>query len=311
LSLFSCSSQEGKQSIVNPKSIRLIQLDSVREAQVIEFDNGSSIAYDQQSALLFSYWQGVIDSIAPGKYQRLGDIFIENDFSKQWLAIKGKDSVVLDIKVKSIDIINNQTMIKWVISNNNLSGEINETLELTSDNLLTRQFQISLSDTTYNVAMPIKESSIVMKEDLMTNGELSITNTNQLTSIDNRNHIELSGYLQLNHGETLYKVSYLMKAIITNSRIKLSDQTNLHPGLVVISNSNCKNCHNKNSKAVGPSYNQIALKYGQDSTSVPYLIKKIKQGGKGVWGDVPMAAHPELSDDDIQLALQYIMSLGK
>jgi cytochrome c len=80
-------------------------------------------------------------------------------------------------------------------------------------------------------------------------------------------------------------------------------------GLKVINGSNCKNCHNKSIKAIGPSYLQIATKYAFDSTAIPYLTKKVINGGDGVWGQVAMAAHPELSPLEAEQAVRYIMSL--
>jgi cytochrome c len=83
------------------------------------------------------------------------------------------------------------------------------------------------------------------------------------------------------------------------------------PAIAIIDGSNCKNCHLKSQKSVGPSFYEIARKYDSDSITVATLIKKIKLGGSGVWGNVPMAAHPELRDDDIKAIATYITKLDE
>ena len=72
----------------------------------------------------------------------------------------------------------------------------------------------------------------------------------------------------------------------------------------------CKACHKEAEASIGPSYLDIAKKYKDDDNALGYLQKKIKEGGAGVWGEVMMAAHPNItSDETLQLAT-YIMSLS-
>ena len=51
---------------------------------------------------------------------------------------------------------------------------------------------------------------------------------------------------------------------------------------------NCFSCHNVDKKVVGPSYKDVAAKYKGDAKAVDTLAGKIKSGGKGVWGPIPM-----------------------
>lgn len=70
----------------------------------------------------------------------------------------------------------------------------------------------------------------------------------------------------------------------------------------------CTACHNKDKKIVGPSYKQIAAKYkGQDS--VAKLMEKVRKGGSGVYGPVPMAPNPidKISDADLKAAIEFIL----
>ncbi|MFT7057005.1 MAG: cytochrome c, partial [Roseivirga sp.] len=79
-------------------------------------------------------------------------------------------------------------------------------------------------------------------------------------------------------------------------------------GKVLIDGSDCMACHAITTKINGPSYQQIAGKY--NTGDIPMLVSKIKNGGAGVWGETPMAAHPQLEEADITEMVKYIMSLG-
>ncbi|HEY0197511.1 MAG TPA: c-type cytochrome [Rhodanobacter sp.] len=75
--------------------------------------------------------------------------------------------------------------------------------------------------------------------------------------------------------------------------------------------SNCFSCHAVDQKLVGPAYQEVAKRYAsQGDAIVATLVKKVKVGGAGNWGDVPMSAHPELSDADTTLMVKWILSLN-
>ena len=80
-------------------------------------------------------------------------------------------------------------------------------------------------------------------------------------------------------------------------------------GKNLIFSMDCKACHKEAEKSVGPSFVQVSEKYGKDPNAVSYLTQKIIKGGSGVWGEVAMAAHPTLSEDDAQQMVGWIMSL--
>lgn len=77
----------------------------------------------------------------------------------------------------------------------------------------------------------------------------------------------------------------------------------------IIETLDCSGCHSVNEKMVGPSYQEIADKYSDQDTEM--LASKIIEGGSGVWGNVPMAAHPQVSKEDAKKMVGYILSLKK
>ncbi len=89
------------------------------------------------------------------------------------------------------------------------------------------------------------------------------------------------------------------------------DATDFSEGKNIIARNDCKSCHAPNKKVIGPSYMSIAQKYKNDLKAYNRLPNKIINGGNGVWGDVAMAAHPQLAKSDAQEIVKYILSLAK
>lgn len=89
----------------------------------------------------------------------------------------------------------------------------------------------------------------------------------------------------------------------------LLQQSQQYAGKLAMEGSDCFTCHAVAQKVAGPSLEEIAKKYDQKDEN--YLADKILQGGSGVWGETPMAAHPQLKTADIKNMVNYILSLGK
>jgi len=79
----------------------------------------------------------------------------------------------------------------------------------------------------------------------------------------------------------------------------------------IIANSDCTTCHHIEDKLVGPAWRDVAKKYAGQDTAVQYLAAKIKAGGSGVWGQVPMAPHATMSDEDAKTLAEYVMLLNE
>ncbi|OIR03242.1 cytochrome c-551 precursor [mine drainage metagenome] len=73
--------------------------------------------------------------------------------------------------------------------------------------------------------------------------------------------------------------------------------------------SNCMACHAIDRKLVGPAYQDVAKKYKGDNGAEAKLIKKVKEGGSGVWGQIPMPANsPKVSDADIKTLVEWVLA---
>ena len=73
----------------------------------------------------------------------------------------------------------------------------------------------------------------------------------------------------------------------------------------MLQKNGCLICHGLNYKIVGPAYSDVAKKY---AGQVDYLAAKIKAGGAGVFGAVPMPPQPQLKDSDAQAIARWIAS---
>ncbi len=71
---------------------------------------------------------------------------------------------------------------------------------------------------------------------------------------------------------------------------------------------NCSACHAPNAKLVGPSLADIASKYKGQSGALDKLMAKVKNGGSGVWGAIPMPPQGQLSDEDRKTLVTWILS---
>lgn len=73
----------------------------------------------------------------------------------------------------------------------------------------------------------------------------------------------------------------------------------------------CAACHAVDKKIIGPAYVEVAAKYKGDAGAAAKLVKKVKEGGSGVWGPVPMPPNAAASDADIKNLVDWILTLKK
>ena len=79
----------------------------------------------------------------------------------------------------------------------------------------------------------------------------------------------------------------------------------------IVKKARCVACHAVDQKRVGPAYKEVAAKYKGDSKAAAMLFDKVRHGGSGNWGQVPMIPHPadKISDDDLKAAIAWILAL--
>ena len=71
---------------------------------------------------------------------------------------------------------------------------------------------------------------------------------------------------------------------------------------------NCQACHTVDKKLVGPAYKEVAAKYAGDASAPAKLQQKIKTGGTGAWGSIPMPPN-NVPDADLKTLVEWILAL--
>ena len=80
-------------------------------------------------------------------------------------------------------------------------------------------------------------------------------------------------------------------------------------GKALIEASDCRTCHKDDAKLIGPAYKEVAAKYPSNDANIKTLAEKIIKGGQGNWGEIPMAGHPNVSQEDAEAMVRYILSM--
>ncbi|RPE12916.1 cytochrome C [Chitinophaga lutea] len=80
-------------------------------------------------------------------------------------------------------------------------------------------------------------------------------------------------------------------------------------GKELMAAQDCATCHKETEKVIGPSFKEVAAKYPATDENIATLADKIIKGGSGNWGEVPMAPHSAISQDDAKEMVKYILSV--
>ena len=71
--------------------------------------------------------------------------------------------------------------------------------------------------------------------------------------------------------------------------------------------STCLSCHNIDSRSVGPAYRDVAKRYAKDKNAEAKLLAKLKKGGSGTWGKVPMPPMDSVPEEDLRQLVKWIL----
>lgn len=118
----------------------------------------------------------------------------------------------------------------------------------------------------------------------------------------------------IEENEVAVTIDYLQEGFdqieIAQGHVMANESVAAAAGLNLMEDSDCKACHQMDTKSAGPSFKDIATKYSEDPDAVDYLAEKVINGGSGVWGEIAMAAHPQLSKNDAQNIVKYILTVN-
>jgi cytochrome c len=293
----------------------------------IALDKNMCLSYNTQTASLYKAWDGLVYfdgavySEAHGPQPiSIGNAYMQNADANPWIFINGQgDSTSAKVNYKGHTILNDKLSIQYElvdITNNN-TAFVNEEVdsELNGKRLLKRKFKISELKSTSQLALKTTISSIAVQENISTNAKIKILSKVEREVGVDKKSLDIVALILLGNGSSNLDITFMNEASILNSNIAGASQEDaeegevVHPGLTLIGKSNCKTCHNKNRKTVGPSYVDIAKKYDGNENTIKGLVSKVKNGGSGIWGNVAMTAHEDTPESDIRSMVEYILSL--
>ncbi len=100
----------------------------------------------------------------------------------------------------------------------------------------------------------------------------------------------------------------MKKLLVSLAALGLFAATPAFANLQLAQKSNCMSCHAVDKKLVGPGYKEVAAKYKGDKTAEAKLVEKVKKGGAGVWGPIPMPANAQVSDADVKTLVKWVLA---
>jgi len=114
-----------------------------------------------------------------------------------------------------------------------------------------------------------------------------------------------SEYDEINNNEVVLTTTYFSDSSEVKKYIDetVSSRSDV---LSIMASSNCFTCHKAKDKLIGPSFQEIANRYGPMPKNKEYLSQKIRLGSTGVWSDEIMPAQPELEEEEIEQILDWI-----
>jgi cytochrome c len=115
-----------------------------------------------------------------------------------------------------------------------------------------------------------------------------------------------SKFDEINVKEVLLEVRYADSKAKVEALLNKGVQAD-PTGLAVMRVSNCFNCHNFNSKSIGPSFYDINKRYPATQINTDSLVKRIRTGSTSIWGKEKMPSHAELTSEEIKSTVQWIL----
>jgi cytochrome c551/c552 len=102
--------------------------------------------------------------------------------------------------------------------------------------------------------------------------------------------------------KTKLLISLVSALLIFTSQSLMADEA-------LAKSKNCLACHGIDNKIVGPALKDIAAKYKGDASAVATLAAKVKNGGGGVWGAIPMPPNGTISEAEAEILIKWVLSL--
>jgi len=299
-------------------------LDNQARMITIALDKDIWLAYNTENAALYKAWKGVVNfegavyNHAHGPQPTaVGDTYFTNKYKTPWALKKNGKLVPAEINYKGHKFVNGEIELMYEISEEGTENKIDITEKILytkeeANHFLERTFSTENHDPGYTVEFSTNTASIITKSQYEVSDNFRYT-TEKNYPYKGKEFLEIEGVLTLTSGTPETIKTRIIQATYPDPNILEEFDTqdsSLPPGAMLIAKNDCKTCHNKVKKTIGPSYVAIAKKYEHNDNNIAMLSGKIKKGGAGVWGQQVMTPHPEIPNNDLKEMINYIFSLA-
>ncbi|MGB0930483.1 MAG: family 16 glycoside hydrolase [Chitinophagales bacterium] len=315
------SKTTGKERPHSPWVFRSV-LDTQARILTLALDDKMWVSYHTEKASLDKAWSGgvifqgaVYNTMHGPQPVSYGDAWIVNKYENPWLLVKDHDATLLTVRYKGHKIDGDYVQLMYELQTPkgdkiNVTEQVEHFKSGTHQQGLERIFTVENVPSGFNLALLVNISSISKIEDVETDGTLEIIETFPRKLNNSVEGVDLDAKLVLKEsGSTRLAVTFLGTPFIVNENNAKRMDEDLPKGAKLIAQNDCKTCHNRIKKTVGPAYRDIARKYDNTESNRAYLVAKVKNGSIGVWGETPMTPHPEVADEDITEMINYIMAM--
>jgi cytochrome c len=290
----------------------------------LALDEDMWVAYHAGDCALYQAWKGEVNFDGPvytthhgPQPTSIGNRYLVNIYRNPWGLKTNGNTTQLDARYLGHKIEQDDAVLMYELTTPSLKNKIyvNEKIEYAEKEnglpILKRTFTTNNIQGGQELVLLTNFSAILVKAHIVTDGKLVYTFEKD-TVINGKSVLELGGELTLNsNAKTELSTTFLADPLIynPNNPEEEKEDASLPEGLRLIAKSDCKTCHNKNVKTIGPSYVDIANRYISNQDNIKLLSSKIKTGGGGVWGNQVMTPHADLSDRILSEMVSYILSL--
>ncbi len=280
-------------------------------------------AYSAANGQLYKAWKGAVHfdgavfTYAHGPQPlTMGDAYFINTTPRAW-ELKSSNSVLpYTYKYRGHRVMNSKAFILHQLNtaqgNIMIDEEVDYSLSESGQIGFERIFHVVDNPGNIDITFLTNASSLIVEQHIQTDGDFTILESTPRKH-DKIEVLDIKASLTLNKtGKTRLNLILTDKALIPNpnspEEFKLDDAST-PLGARLIAANHCRTCHNIEKYTVGPSYRAVAQRYEDSESNVKMLANKVKNGGSGVWGQSAMTPHPEISDNELDVMIRYILDL--
>ncbi len=269
------------------------------------------VSYDLQLAKIYKVWKGEVN-FDGAVYTTVHGVqptsvgytyYLDESGDNQWALKNGGGNEPPAINYLGYSFKKGQITIEYeLISKSGQSVKVRETPECIIENEqiigLSRKFEVSGDTETYLPALSFQIDKEKVSDLQESDATLEKTPEGNL----------VNSVLNLPEGQSSLNTHYISPPPDWKPE-QASLKNRADEGLSFLNKNDCKTCHLEYENMVGPSYDSIAKRYPFKWPQIRNLAQKVINGGSGVWGDVMMTAHKDLSQENAESMIYYILSL--